>query len=122
MAFTLKKLDVMNKDWKTLSQITQLEEIEHLSKEKPVVIFKHSTRCGISHHAMERLLDAWNFNQKDIHFYYLDLLNFRSISNEIAHRYNVIHQSPQLIIFKNGKAVADVSHQAVGVKAIEKVL
>ncbi|HFS66691.1 MAG TPA: bacillithiol system redox-active protein YtxJ [Flavobacteriia bacterium] len=95
-------------NWKELETIEQLDTIEKESYSKPVLIFKHSTRCGIS----RSVLKAFEKQFKDLHadFYYLDLLNHRDISNEIASRYNVVHQSPQLLILKDGKVVKHDSH------------
>lgn len=108
--------------WKQLTSLHHLEQLVEKSKTKPVVIFKHSTRCGVSSHAMHKLETNWQFKEEDLHFYYLDLLSYRNISNEIADRFNVVHQSPQIIIVKNGKAVFDISHQGIDSKVIEKFI
>lgn len=112
----------MNATWKNLSSIDQLEEIEEESHETLTVIFKHSTRCGISLHAKHNLESAWDFKEEELNFYYLDLLNHRDVSNEIAHRYRVVHQSPQIIVLKNGQAIFDTSHNAISTKAIKSYL
>ncbi len=102
-------------DWKMLDSIKQLDEIDALSKEKTVVIFKHSTTCGISAGAKNRLESDWPKLEGDIAFYYLDLLSYRPISNEIASRYGVRHESPQIIVINNGNAVHDSSHHRISV-------
>ena len=48
-----------------------------------------------------------------VHAYFLDLIAHRDVSNEIARRFNVYHESPQLILIKNGKAVYDASHSSI---------
>lgn len=106
--------------WKNLNSLEQLDEIQKESYEKLVVIFKHSTRCGISLHAKHNLESAWDFKAGDLDFYYLDLLRHRDISNEIAKRYSVIHQSPQIILFKNGSAIFDTSHNAINVEHLKR--
>lgn len=106
----------MNKmeQWKNLESKEQLDELLNKSSEKPVVIFKHSTRCSISSMALNRLQREWNKEEmKPVDFYYLDLISYRDISNKIAEKLNVDHQSPQLIIIKNGKATFHTSHMGV---------
>jgi bacillithiol system protein YtxJ len=95
-------------NWKNLESIEQLDGLLELSINKPVLIFKHSTRCGIS----RAVLKAFEKKFKDIEaeFYYLDLLQFRELSNELASRFNVIHQSPQLLVIKYKKVVNHNSH------------
>lgn len=106
--------------WKHLETEGQLDEINETSKTKTVAVFKHSTRCGISLHALDKLTSAWDISDKELDFYYLDLLNYRNLSNEVANRYDIIHQSPQLIIIRNGKAVYDISHSAISLEVLKK--
>ncbi len=96
--------------WKSLTSASQLDEIVELSKTKTVLIFKHSTRCGISRMVLSRFEENQIENQEEKVFYYLDLLNFRTISDDIAARFQVFHQSPQLLVIKNGACVAQGSH------------
>ncbi|MBU3662306.1 MAG: bacillithiol system redox-active protein YtxJ, partial [Bacteroidetes bacterium] len=88
------------------NNLSQLQEIDELSKEKSVIIFKHSTRCSISAMALNRFEKAYAAeNPNTLPVYYLDLLQFRPISNEIANRYGIEHQSPQTLLIKNGVCV-----------------
>jgi bacillithiol system protein YtxJ len=112
----------MIQTWKQLELENQIDAINETSKTKTVAIFKHSTRCGISLHALDKLASSWDISDKELDFYYLDLLNFRNISNEVAKKYGVIHQSPQLIIIRNGKAVYDISHSAISLELLKKKL
>ena len=99
--------------WRTLNSESQLDEINDLSFEKPVAVFKHSTRCFTSSLVKSHLEDDWNLTDTDFPFYFLDLIAFRNISNQIARRFQVTHQSPQLIILKSGKAVYHESHNSI---------
>lgn len=99
--------------WKSLSSVKQLDEIITTSKTKPALIFKHSTRCGISRMVLSRFEESFNDNKDAVEFYYLDLLNYRSISDEVAARFQVFHQSPQLLVIKNGTCVAQGSHYSI---------
>ena len=112
----------MISEWNVLQSRDQLETAIQQSFIKPVVIFKHSLTCGISARSKYILEGDWDFAKEDIDFYYLDLLNFRQISNEIESRFGVRHQSPQLIIIKNGEAVYDVSHHRISVPVIHRAL
>ena len=112
----------MHVQWKTLEQLDQLTKIESHSHEKPVAIFKHSTRCGISSMAMEALEDGWAWTEEDLDFYFLDLIRHRDISNEIANRFGVIHQSPQLLLINSGQVEDKTSHHAVRPDIIDQWL
>ena len=99
--------------WIPLNDIQQLGHIEEKSKTKTQVIFKHSTRCGISRMVINQFVNNYNLTEKDLDLYYLDLLDFRDVSNEIGYKFQVIHQSPQLLVIKNGVVVAHDSHGAI---------
>ena len=107
-----------NVNWINLEDLGQLNEIQETSFAKPVIIFKHSTTCSISRMALKNFEREYSLNDK-IDAYYLDLLNFRPISNEIAMRFNVIHQSPQLLLIKDGNSVYNVSHENIDAAALE---
>jgi bacillithiol system protein YtxJ len=99
-------------NWIELTDLGQLNEIMDLSHEQPVVIFKHSTRCSISRMALKQFENEFDLEGR-VTPYFLDLLNHRDISNEIATRFEVYHQSPQLILIKEGKSVYDASHSDI---------
>jgi bacillithiol system protein YtxJ len=105
-------------EWKSLTDLAQLDEIISLSNEKPVLIFKHSTRCGISRMALKQFENEFDL-QDDIATYFLDLLNHRDVSNEIASRFNVAHQSPQMLIIKDRKVVYHVSQSEIEAQKIK---
>jgi bacillithiol system protein YtxJ len=97
--------------WIALNDLSQLNSIDELSEHGPVLIFKHSTRCSISSTALGRMNRPDGIIARDLFScYLLDLLSFRAISNEIMNRYGVEHQSPQVILVKNGRAVYHTSH------------
>lgn len=99
-------------DWVALTDLGQLNEITDLSHENPVVIFKHSTRCSISRMALKQFENEFTLKDK-VTPYFLDLLNYREISNTIASKFEVVHQSPQLIVVKEGKAIYNASHSDI---------
>lgn len=107
--------------WRELTDLGQLNEIINESTEQPVIIFKHSTRCSISRFSLKQFESEFDLHDKVIP-YYLDLLNHRDISNEIASRFDIEHQSPQLILIQDGKAIYDASHDAISVADIKRNL
>jgi bacillithiol system protein YtxJ len=108
--------------WIPLTSVQQLEEIAKSSSVIPAGIFKHSTRCGISRMVMKQFEQEFTLPSEAIDMYYLDLLNFREISNEIISRFKVAHESPQLIIIKEGKAVYNNSHSEINASHIDQFI
>ncbi|WP_367753301.1 bacillithiol system redox-active protein YtxJ [Flavobacterium sp. WC2421] len=99
-------------DWNNLTDLGQLNEIMTLSNEKPVAIFKHSTRCSVSRMALKQFENEFDSSDK-VTPYFLDLIAYREVSNEIANRFGVQHQSPQLLLIKDGKAIYNASHSDI---------
>ena len=97
-------------NWRNLETPETLEDIKTLSNEKEVVIFKHSTRCFISKMVKSKFERKVSNSETEAEFFYLDLIKYRNISNEIASTFAVAHQSPQVIVVKDRRAVANASH------------
>ena len=97
--------------WIQLTDQAQLSAIDELSKERPVLIFKHSTRCMISGLVLNRLERDWPGQlDNDLPVYFLDLLRHRPLSDAIEARYGVEHASPQVLLIRNGACVHTASH------------
>ncbi|MEQ8550553.1 MAG: bacillithiol system redox-active protein YtxJ [Cyclobacteriaceae bacterium] len=110
-------------NWLPLTSEEQLSTIDELSGKNPILIFKHSTRCSISAAALNRLERKWDDSKAgNIEAYFLDLIAQRNISNEISLRYNVMHQSPQILIVVNGKCIYDNSHLGISFDEISDVI
>lgn len=103
-------------NWIILTAETQLQEIIGRSAAKPQVIFKHSVRCAISSMAKNRL--ERNFHPVNIDFYFLDLLAHRSLSQKIAEVFEVPHESPQLLLIKNGHCIYNESHTGINMNEV----
>lgn len=103
-------------NWIELNHVSQLDVIQDSSYTKAQVIFKHSTRCSISSMALNRLEKSEAPQAAD--FYFLDLIRHRDISNSIADVFNVQHESPQILIIKNGKCIYHESHLAIEMPSI----
>lgn len=104
-------------NWTALTEEKQLDTIIEQSKSQPVVILKHSTRCNISSMVKNRL-DGFAIPEGSI-FYLLDLLTYRPISNKIAVIFDVMHESPQVLVIKDGKCVYNESHHAIAMPEIQ---
>ena len=98
-------------NWINLTDDQQLISIKELSNQKAQLIFKHSTRCSISSMAKSRL--ERSIPPEDIDFYYLDLIQYRQLSQKIAEDFDVYHESPQILLIKNGECVYDESHSGI---------
>ncbi|QOG01450.1 bacillithiol system redox-active protein YtxJ [Flavobacterium sp. MDT1-60] len=107
-----------NVNWIPLTNLTQLNDIENMSSVKPIVIFKHSTRCSISRFALKQFEKDYDLDET-IDAFFLDLIEHRDVSNEIASKFGVYHESPQLILIKDGKAVYDVSHSDIDAETLK---
>ncbi|WP_299097063.1 bacillithiol system redox-active protein YtxJ [uncultured Winogradskyella sp.] len=120
MSFFSKIFDTkssQNKEEKILPWIplTSTDELDHIverSKTKTQLIFKHSTRCGISRMVMNQFVATYDLDL-NTDLYYLDLLSYREVSNEVGYKFQVLHESPQLLVIKNGVVVAHASHGAI---------
>jgi bacillithiol system protein YtxJ len=106
-------------NWISLTTEEQLSQIKEKSITVPQVIFKHSTRCSISSMVLDRL--ERSSTPESIDFYYLDLIANRNISNKIAEVFNVYHESPQILIIKNGECIYDESHMGIRMDEIVQV-
>ena len=98
-------------NWLKLESIEQLQTIKDNSSENLILIFKHSTRCSISRSVLDRLERNWQQGEmNDVKPFYLDLIRYRDVSDQIAEDFSVEHESPQVLVIKNGQSVYDRSH------------
>ncbi|HFC00914.1 MAG TPA: bacillithiol system redox-active protein YtxJ [Phaeodactylibacter sp.] len=109
-------------NWIPLESMEQVQQIIDRSKERPCVIFKHSTRCSISSMAKFRLEGDWDFSSEEIEAYYLDLIAHRDISAFLAEKFSVYHESPQILLIKNGECTYDASHLDITVDELKECL
>lgn len=109
--------------WIDLNSVDQLDEIENASENKTVAILKHSTRCGVSKMVLKIFESDYDLDQNEpIDLYFLDLISHRAISNEIADRFKVRHESPQLIVIKNREVVHHSSHQGISANKLKELV
>ncbi len=108
--------------WIELNSTNQINDIIQNSSTSTQIIFKHSTRCGISRMILNQFAKDYIFSENDFNLYYLDLLRFREISNQISRTFEVYHESPQLLIIKNGIVVAHKSHGEINDIDLQKYI
>jgi bacillithiol system protein YtxJ len=103
-------------NWIELNSIEQVKLIKEKSAEKAQVIFKHSTRCGVSGIAKNRLERSEPIPGAD--FYFLDLIRYRSVSDAVSEIFSVYHESPQVLVIRNGECIYDESHSGINMDDI----
>lgn len=108
-----EKKEVKRIPWIALTSLGQLDEIVQNSNSKTQVIFKHSTTCGISRMVLNMFTQNYRLSDKQMDFYFLDLHSHHDVSSEVGYKFQVFHQSPQLLVIKNGTVVAHESHGAI---------
>lgn len=104
--------------WHSINSDDDLKQAIENSYQNPVAIFKHSTRCFISKTVLQNFEAEIKSYQGGAEFYLLDLLKYRQISNKIAEDFGVTHQSPQLIVIKDGKVVNHASHNNISISLV----
>ncbi len=108
-------------NWIPLTTESQLQDIEQASHQQPVIVFKHSTRCSISATALGRLERNWNeADMMHVPAYYLDLIAYRSVSTQVAHTFEVEHQSPQVLVISKGECIYNASHWDIAYAELKK--
>ena len=95
-----------------------LDTLNQMSLDSPQVIFKHSTRCSISAMALNRV-ESGNL---DIEIHVLDVISDRGLSNMVSDKFNVMHQSPQILIIYKGRSIFDTSHFEITSSTVERQL
>jgi len=109
-------------NWINLTNLDEITDIKTLSISESIFIFKHSTRCGISRIVKKQFEKLLLPNKNNIKVYYLDLLKYRNVSDAVSEVFQVRHQSPQLLIIRNGVAVKHASHYDITTISINKYL
>jgi len=106
-----------------MTRLTDLARATETAKDKPVIIFKHSTTCPISGRAAQRMDTMLNECEETLPaFYMVKVIESRPVSNAIADQYEVKHESPQILLLKDGKAVWNTSHHDITEDALMKAL
>ncbi len=112
----------MSTPWLPLTDSAQITELARTSHEQPVLIFKHSTTCSISAAAKGKIERQWADSGLSLPIYYLDLLRFRPLSGQIAEQFGVRHESPQLLLIKDGECAYDASHMGIRLSEVKEAV
>lgn len=110
----------MRSYWVETTDIEAIERIIHRSNRTPQFIYKHSTQCGVSSHAYRELSKVTNDLKPHVEINYVDVIKNRDVSNEIAKRLDVKHESPQLLLVQSNKVVWNVTHYDIEAEAIKE--
>jgi len=106
--------------WKNITDSEQVSQIKN--RQGYSLIFKHSTRCSVSAMAKRRFELDWDIIPSDTPLYFLDLITYRNISNQIAETFQVHHESPQVLLIKDGECVLDASHSDISAEEIAETI
>lgn len=109
-------------NWIPLKSIDQLMDIVKTTHDKPILLFKHSTRCSISAMAKSSLERNWSTGADLCDTYLLDLLAHRDVSDKISEITGLRHESPQAIVLKGDEIIYDDSHSGIDARRIESIL
>lgn len=107
-------------NWKPITSVNDVNDITERSHGVPCMIFKHSTSCPISSIAKMRMEGSWDFTPEEMEVYYLDLLRYRDISRFIADHFAVHHESPQVLLIRDGICTYDNSHLDISVEELHE--
>ena len=119
----IAKKEIVEVPWHPITEKEKVADLIQESEKKTILIFKHSTRCGISRMVLKNFESEWQLPESDNYkLYYLDLLQNRDVSNEVARVTGVDHESPQLIILKDGKVVHHDSHHSIKAETAKQYL
>lgn len=109
-------------DLKELHQVDELDNVWEVSKQKPVFIFKQSTTCPISADAFEEFKSFLDSTSIDIGAYFVKVRETREVSNKIAEKTDIQHQSPQILLMKDEEILWNTSHTNITVESLEETL
>ena len=107
-------------EFQSLESLEQLDEIV-VSKGNSI-IFKHNTTCPISRNAKRKLQEDGDLLPDNTPVFLVDLIANREISNAVANKLNVKHESPQLLVIKDGKCTYNESLFNISVEETAQAL
>ncbi len=105
-----------------LSDLDMLEAAIAESVERPVLLFKHSRTCGLSHQALDELQAHRARGAKDAAYKIITVQSHRGVSDKTAQRLGVRHETPQAILLRDGRPVWSASHFRITADELARVL
>ena len=118
--FSKSSTPISSFPWKEITSVEEFNEMLNAPTDKAKLFFKHSTRCSISSMALKGFERAWNVSSDDFELYFVDLIAHRDISNAIAAESHVEHQSPQVVVWRNGEVIYNASHHHIDAQKIQQ--
>ncbi len=118
--FSKSSAPISSFPWKEITSVEEFNEMLNAPTDKAKLFFKHSTRCSISSMALKGFERAWNVSSDDFELYFVDLIAHRDISNAIAAESHVEHQSPQVVVWRNGEVIYNASHHHIDAQKIQQ--
>ncbi len=118
--FSSSKLDDKELPWIDLNRLDQLDSIIKESNGRIMIIFKHSTRCGISRMVLKDFIRKYALNEESAKLFYLDIFSYRELSNELSIRFGIVHESPQIIVIKDGEVIHHASHYMIDAEKLNE--
>ena len=77
------------------------------------LVFKHSNKCEVSKVVYKRLQDALDNKTLNISIFMLVVQDSRELSDFIEKETKIKHETPQIILFKDGKVIYTESHYKI---------
>ncbi len=118
--FSKSSAPISSFPWKEITSVEEFNEMLNAPTDKAKLFFKHSTRCSISSMALKGFEREWNVSSDDFELYFVDLIAHRDISNAIAAESHVEHQSPQVVVWRNGLVIYNASHHHIDAQKIQQ--
>ncbi|WEK19797.1 MAG: bacillithiol system redox-active protein YtxJ [Candidatus Pedobacter colombiensis] len=106
--------------WKNITDPAHISQIQN--QEGYSLIFKHSTRCSVSAMAKRRFEMDWEAIPENTSLYFLDLISYRDLSAQIAETFQVHHESPQILLIKDGDCILDASHSDISAEEVAEMI
>jgi bacillithiol system protein YtxJ len=100
----------------------ELDRALAASDERPLLIFKHSFTCGISAEALDELVAHLNERCMDASYAMVTVQTHREVSNAVARRLGVRHETPQALLVREGRVVWSASHFRVTARAVDAAM
>ena len=108
-------------EWNKITKSEDIDALEKASFQQTVLLYKHSSICGVSSHARQKIENGWKvIESMNLKPYFVDVISQRSLSRTIAEKFGVVHQSPQVLLIQNGESIFDISHLSISIEEIEK--
>ena len=108
-----------------IARLQRIEEFDQLldqTSDRPLLLFKHSVTCGTSAEALDELIEHLNEDKLDARYAIVTVQSHRELSNAVAKRLGVRHETPQALLIHKGRVVWSASHFRVTAAAMQSAI